>query len=263
MPNLIRCLLVDDHENSLLILRSILEKFPHVRVVGSCHSAVEAQRFVGLVDVDLIFVDVEMQGLSGLELIRAFGPRYHYVIVSAHRQYALEGFELEVVDYLLKTVDEFHVLRALRRYDDVLKLEGKFCQQDAYWKEMSERILPAGTPATSPNIKETGETEHFTILGSSKRHIIRYSAIHFIEAMDDYIKLHTAESGYLHRFTMCKAQKVLEEKGFVRIHKSYIVNKNLVRSFRYNEVALTSGRTLPVGRQYRRCVKQALGSKGQ
>jgi len=196
----LRALLVDDEAPARSELRYLLGAHPEVEVVGEAASAAEALRLAGAVEYDVVFLDVEMPGLTGLEaarLVRERARAPELVFVTAHERYAVDAFAVEAFDYLLKPVDPERLARVVER--------------------LQERSREDARPVQKiPVVAGGGGTE-----------LIHYDAIHFVQADGDYSRVHTYDRAYLCTHSLGELEDTLPS-GFARIHRSYLVNLSKV-----------------------------------
>jgi DNA-binding LytR/AlgR family response regulator len=192
----IRALLVDDEEPARSELRYLLLAHPEVEVVGEAASAAEALNLAGAVVYDVVFLDVEMPGLTGIDaapLVREQAGNPALVFVTAHERYAVEAFAVEAFDYLLKPVDPERLARVIER----LRLRSR---------------RDAAPVQKVPVVGSAGGTE-----------LIAYDAIHYVHADGDYSRVHTYDRSYLCTNSLGELEESLPG-GFARIHRSYLVN---------------------------------------
>jgi two-component system response regulator LytT len=196
----LRALLVDDEAPARSELRYLLGAHPEVEVVGEAASAAEALRLAAAVEYDVVFLDVEMPGLTGLEaarLVRERAGAPELVFVTAHERYAVDAFAVEAFDYLLKPVDPERLARVVER--------------------LQERSREDARPVQKiPVVAAGGGTE-----------LIDYDAIHFVQADGDYSRVHTYDRAYLCTHSLGELEDTLPS-GFARIHRSYLVNLSKV-----------------------------------
>ncbi len=225
----IRCLLVDDEPLALEVLESLLTNIDDVEIVEKCTSGVGAFKILGEQKVDLLFLDIEMPELSGLELIGNLVNPPEVVFVTAHRDYAFEGFEHDVLDFLLKPVSLPRILKTLDRFRN---------------QRLDSLPIPNKSPSPS---KPTYITVHI----NRQSHRVALDDIHYIESFKDYIKIY-AETGILVvREAIGGFEKRLPPDEFLRIHRSYIIPVSRVKAFDATQVDLP-GKTLPLGPHYQR-----------
>lgn len=243
-----RTLLVDDEPHARQRLRILLESHPEIVVVGECSSGAELLDAVRAHEPDLVFLDIEMPGLNGLAAWRQIptGKFPHLIVVTAHANFAVQGFDLSAVDYLLKPVargrleDAVHRLRNHRRAGD-----------DGY-------TAPTGAPASVPAARR------IVLKHDGKFHIVRSDEILWARAEGDFLKVKTDATSHLIRQSLNSFEELLESGKFLRIHRSYIVSLGRVRKFFVVQrsdyaIELTDGTVFRVSRKYLDEVKRALG----
>ena len=218
-----KCMIVDDEPVAVRVLRRHLEKLNHFEVVMASHNAMEAFEYLGKHPIDLILLDIEMPELGGMELLRSLDEAPAVIFVTAHRDFAVEGFELNAVDYLVKPVSFSRLLKALQRFE----------QQSAR--------APA-RPA------EGGDSIYVTV--DRKKRRINLDEVLYIEGLKDYVRICTAGEKIITRETMTQMQQRLPSNRFLRIHRSFIINRAKIETVSYDEISLEK-ETLPVGRTYR------------
>lgn len=231
----LRCLLVDDEPLAHTVLRAYLDRLAEVAIwAGSCYSAVEALAFLRTTPVDVLFLDVNMPGLTGLELIRALPQPPAVVLCTAHATHALDAYELGVVDYLLKPI----------HFERFVKTIGRVQNGTAF----PARYLPVAptalaAPADSIFIKTDAGTER-----------VRFAELLVVEGYGNFVKCHLASGRVLLTAeTMKHMESELPASQFVRAHKSYLVNMMQVDRLSGNCLHL-GNREVPVGNTYRHSV---------
>jgi DNA-binding LytR/AlgR family response regulator len=198
----VRALLVDDEAPARSELRYLLGAHPELEVVGEAATAREAVALAAAVRYDVVFLDVEMPGPSGLDLARVFqqqGRRPLLVFVTAHERYAVDAFAVEAFDYLLKPVDPERLARIV------------------------ERIVAARRPAADP-------VEKIPVVSAGKTELVDYDQICFVQAEGDYSRIHTYDRTYLCTSSLRELEDTLPAARFARIHRSYLVNLAKVAS---------------------------------
>lgn len=235
---MIRSLIVDDEPIACRVLATHLRKIPDVKVVAQCTNALEALGMVREEGVDLVFLDIEMPELTGIGFVEALDRPPHVVFTTAHRDYALHGFELDAVDYLLKPVGFPRLVRAVEKYRRLHPAE----PHDAGGAE----------EATAPvlNIRVNRRTVRVAL-----------SAIRYIESLSDYVVIHTTDDRYTTKERISDLEKQLAPHGVIRIHRSFLVAPRHIEAFTSQEVTV-AGQTLPVSRTYRKQVLARLRDDG-
>jgi len=225
---MIRSLIVDDEPIACRVLATHLNQIPDVAVVTQCTSALEALRLVREETVDLIFLDIEMPALSGIGFVEALDPPPHVIFTTAHRDYALDGFELDAVDYLLKPIGFPRLVRAVEKY---------------------RRLHPANRD----DAREAEGADAQTLNIRVNRRTVRVAlpAIRYIESLSDYVVIHTDSDAHTTKERISDLAEQLAPHGFIRIHRSFLVAPRHVDAFTAQEVQI-GDQTLSISRTYRK-----------
>ncbi|MGI4760538.1 MAG: LytR/AlgR family response regulator transcription factor [Janthinobacterium lividum] len=248
---LIRCLLLDDEPLARQVLRTYAERLPFLQVVGECSNALEAYELLRQQEVELIFCDIEMPQISGLDFLRALPRRPLVILSTAYEQYALAGFELDVVDYLLKPVAFDRFWRALEKVKDQLALQ--------QWKGLPPvppvmPVPPEGLPATPTSVAQ----DFIMVKENGSLVKVPLVSIHYVEGMKDYVKVFTGERRLVIYLTLKKMEEALPIDQFTRVHKSYLVRNAGIQALQGNMLELAVGVQVPVGMQYREALLRVL-----
>jgi DNA-binding LytR/AlgR family response regulator len=222
---MINCIVVDDEPLARQLILSYIDQIPGMQCIGSYPSAVAALTALVEHQVDVIFIDIEMPGLSGLNLIKSLKALPKVVFITAYTDYAVDAFELEATDYLVKPVTFERFLKTVQK-------------------------LGAGksNPAMAMQ-QSTGPTSIF--LKVDRRLVqIDLSVIIYVEGLGDYLKVHTKKQTYVTYMTLGKLEALLTAAAFVRIHRSTIINKNLIQFIEGNFIRINDI-DLPIGLTYK------------
>lgn len=235
-----RCLIVDDEPLAHEVLLKYIGDLPFLQTVGQCYLATEALSFLRTNQVDLIFLDIRMPKLSGLDFLRTLQQRPLVIITSAYEEHALESFDLEVCDYLLKPIRFERFLKAANRALSIFTLQ----QQ------------PSITAIQPP----PSNTEPGSIYIRSDKKLVQFNLneIWYLESLGNYVKIWNEQKYILTPRTLTSFEEQLPAEHFVRIHKSFILNKKFVNYIDGNIIRLRNGKELPLGKNYRHVVKQLL-----
>ena len=228
--NKIKCLIVDDEPIAQRILEGYLSDLHEFELVDKCLNALAARHVLQEKPIDLMFLDIEMPKLKGFSFLKTLLNPPAVIITTAHREYALEGYELDLLDYLLKPVSFERFLKATNRY-----------KKEYLQKKSLDSSLPP-------------EFEFLYVKSERKTLKLRQENIFYIEGMNNYIKIHTAEQVYIVYASLSSTLKKLGRQ-FFRIHNSYIINKNKITAFTKEQIEI-HGATLPIGNTYRNIVKE-------
>lgn len=218
--NRIKCIVVDDEPLAVSLIGSYVEKIPFLELVFSSENPIEALEYIQKNDADLIFLDIQMPELTGINFMKIVGDKMKYILTTAYSEYALEGYEHNVVDYLLKPVsfDRFNksILKARERFP----------------------------------VDETKETGYFFVKSSGQQHRIQFDDIFYIESIRDYVNIKTNMQEYIVLDTL-KSLELQLPKHFMRVHKSFILNINKIKSMGLKKITLSSDHEIPIGESYR------------
>jgi len=230
----IRCMIIDDEPLALEVLENLLNQVEDAEIVASCTSAIKAFELLGHTPVDLLLLDIKMPGMNGLELVESLAHPPAVILVTAHREYAVEGFELNVLDYLMKPVALPRLLKAL----------------DKYRQSRLEPISPAPENQPAP-------VDFLDLRIDRRIHRIHLDEIRYLESLKDYVMVYTDSGKLLVRQTLSSLEEQLPADRFLRIHRSYIVSLERVRAWDSTEVELPK-RQLPIGPTYQQEVVRHL-----
>ena len=222
---------MDDEPMARDVVRRYIQKIPTLKLMGEFGNAIEATIFLQEQSVDMIFLDIKMPQLSGTEFVRSLRNVPKIIFTTAHKEFAHEGFELDVIDYLLKPI----------RFDRFLRAVNKAFPQKQQEIETHGLIVnEESRPATS-----------FIYLRVDRKMIkVLLEDILYIESDKDYVKVFTEKGFIITRQTIASVEAMLSESQFIRIHRSYIVSLNKLRSFTAETVEI-GNKELPIGKLYR------------
>lgn len=219
------CLLVDDEPLAIQLLQKHVQEFDTLQLAGSCTNAVEAMAFLQQYSVDLLFLDIQMPKLTGLEMLKALKNPPAVIITTAYREYAMEGYDLDVIDYLLKPITFIRFSQAI---DKFFRLHRK-----------RESILQDPTKEKTVSIKS-----------GAKTYQLEENEILYVESIRDYVKLHKVDgSSLLLKYKISQLDQELSD-SFIRVHKSFLVNKNKISSYTAAEIEI-GATIIPIGAQYK------------
>lgn len=231
---MMRCLAIDDEKLVRDLLEDNIRNVPYLQLVASCRHAMEAMEVLHREPIDLIFLDIQMPGLNGLQFLRSLPHAPLAILVTAYEQYALEGFDLEVVDYLLKPYSFDRFLRA--------------CNRALERQQLRQGALASAAP---------GADSFFFVNVEYAQVKINVPDIRYIEGLKDYLKIHLASDPkpVLTRMTLKAMEERLAGAPFIRIHKSFLVSIPHVTAVKRDTIYL-GGRELPIGDTYREQVER-------
>ncbi|HVU54270.1 MAG TPA: LytTR family DNA-binding domain-containing protein [Puia sp.] len=248
-PNTIRCLIVDDEPPARDILRRYISEMPMLELAGECGNAMEALNILQHRPVDLLFLDIRMPQLKGTELVKILKNPPKVIFTTAHADYALEGYELDVVDYLLKPI----------QFDRWVKAVSKAFQ--AAWPPtgggMSSPAAP-GPAVTAATSSEGGRKDSFVYFRMDRKMVkVMLQDILYVESMKDYVKVYTSDGIIITKQSISSVEAMLPEQSFIRTHRSYIVNIDRIRSYTHELIEIEKAE-IPIGKLFRNGVRKAL-----
>lgn len=234
------CLIVDDDILSRKVLKRFVDQTDFIEEVVECGSAIEANRYLMENQTDLLFLDVEMPGMTGLELISILRNKPAIVLVSGKRDYAVEAFDNDAIDYLVKPVTYPRFLKAAQKA----------------WEIKQEKTQKAGKEPVAPPA-----LEYIYLKADGQWVKVNLSAIQYVQAMADYVNIYVKEQHDLKRLiihsTMKGVEKKLEGGAFVRVHRSFIINAGNILSYSNDTVAIAD-KQIPIGVTYRHALQLAM-----
>ena len=238
----LRCMIVDDEPLALDVLETFIERLDNLELVCRCSNAMEAYNCLQTHEVDLLFLDIQMPKLTGIDFLKTLANPPKVIFTTAYRDYALEGFELNVVDYLLKPI-------AFERF---LKAVSKVTASDA------ARATPAAAPANAAHTSGPDYKEAFIYLKADKKMVkVMLADILYIESLKDYIRVKTETKEIISYQKISFLEEKLPTDKFLRIHRSFIVALDKIQAF--SATGVDVGKTeIPIGRFYKNEVLQIL-----
>ena len=245
---MIRCLAIDDEPLALQQLATYISKVPFLQLAAQCQSALEARQFLEQDTVDAIFCDINMPDLNGMDFVKSLTVPPLIVFTTAYSEYAVEGFRVNAVDYLLKPFGMQDFQRAALRLKERL--------------ESSTAV--AATALSQPDAPSAAATDDDTIFLKTEYRIVsvRISAIRYVEAMSEYLKVWL--DGEPKPIITLLSMKKMEERlpaNFMRIHRSYIINLRCIQEVNKNRVIMDKDTYLPIGDMYKDAFQHYLDTK--
>jgi two-component system LytT family response regulator len=230
---MLKCIAIDDEPLALELLEDNIRKIPYLQLEGVYSSSIEAIKSLQEHPVDLVFLDIQMPGLTGLQLIQSLSVKPMFILVTAYEKYALDGFDLNVVDYLVKPVSLDRFIKASNKAFELYQLKNK------------------KTPEERP--------AYFFINVDYSQLKVVYSDIMWIEGLKDYIKifLKSSTKPIIARMSIKAMEDQLPQQQFARVQKSYIVSKDYITAIRKNSIFIGNNE-IPVGDNYKEAVEKIL-----
>jgi DNA-binding LytR/AlgR family response regulator len=232
---MIRCIIVEDETLAQQVIQSHLRNIEQLELVGVCNNVTEARKVLDKTEVDLMFLDIQLPGMTGLNFLRSFPESPLVILTTAYAEYALESYEFNVIDYLLKPISLERFTRAINKITC-----GRLLSLTAKEKE--------------------NFYHHIFIKSGSKFFKVDFSEIVYIQSMKDYLKIHTKEHRLVTHQTITDMEKILPGNQFIRVHKSFIVAIPHIKAIYGNTIELGNG-TIPIGNNYKNNVMNLVSRK--
>ena len=233
MSKPITCIIVDDENIARDVIASHLSKIDNINVVAQCKNAIQAFNYINNQAVDSIFLDINMPEISGIAFAKSINKNIKIIFTTAYRDYAVEGFNLQAVDYLLKPISFERLLQAVNRYFEV------------------------HTQQTEVKSLKSTANDFIFVRAERRMQKINFDEIIYIESLSDYIKIHLQNKIIVTRETISAIDAKLPQQDFLRIHRSYIVNLSKIESFTNEEITLKNT-SLTISRSYKKEVLNRL-----
>lgn len=223
MMNTIKCLVIDDEELARTLLKSYIERVDFLELVGSFESPIDAMKILKDAAIDIIFLDIQMPDLKGTEFAKMIDSSTKIVFTTAYSEYALEGFELNALDYLLKPIAFERFLQAVNKF----------------------------------NKEKAAFDDSITVKSGYDLHKLNYDDIHYVESDSEYVYFHTSGKKIMSHQTLKSLEQKLPASTFMRVHRSYIVNMQKVSALKGRDLLIIDAK-IPVSDTYYELVKKSL-----
>jgi two-component system, LytTR family, response regulator len=226
----IRCLLIDDEQHALDILTDYASKVENLELVKATTNAVEAFQIVQKEAIDLVFLDVQMPEITGIQFLKLLGGRCKVILCTAYPEYALEGYDLDVVDYLLKPARFDRFLKAVQKAQNLIEAEG----------------------SDKPTVASVSPDDYIFVKTENKGKLVKVvlGEIRYVEGLGNYLSIYTDTQRIVTLVTMKELEERLPKSLFTRVHKSYIVANAKIQGIDGNQIMVAEGR-IPLGDTYR------------
>ncbi len=226
----IKCIIIEDEPLAVKVLADYITQVPFLQLEGSFKDAILATEWLRTSEVQLMFLDIHLPKLKGMAFLRTLTKKPAVIITTAYNQYAVEGFDLDVTDYLLKPIEFERFLIAVNKVRDT-----------------NDKRQP---------ISETGEVKDFLFLTVQKKKVkILFAEIVYIESQREYIKVVTSKKEFISRMSTHEIEELLPKHIFKRIHRSFIISVNKLESYTAESVEV-NGISIPIGRGYREVIEK-------
>lgn len=242
---MLKCIAIDDEPLALRQLKSYIQKIPYLELAATCNNALEAQQFLASQQVDLIFVDINMPDLSGVEFVRSLVDRPMVIFTTAYSEYAVEGFKLDAVDYLLKPFSFADFSRSAGKANSLYEL-----------RHNQRSATPETTPEALPKDKE-----YISVKADYKVSLVKISDIVYLESEGEYVRMHLSDGTTITTlFRLKNMETALPSEMFMRVHRSYIVNLRCIKGYVRGRVFLSDTEYVPIGENYKESFQQYIDS---
>ena len=241
-----KCIIIDDEPLARMIVKEYLQSYPNIEVVQECNDGFEGVKAIQQLQPDLIFLDIQMPKINGFEMLELIDNPPQVIFTTAFEEYAIKAFETHAADYLLKPFSK-------ERFDKAIQ---KLIIQ--------KQTLPQTQALLETAAQAIAQSNRIVVKDGGKIKIIPIAQIQYLEAADDYVKIHTTEGSFLKKKTMQFFEDSLQQQQYIRIHRSYIVNAQLITRIDPYEkeshlALLSNGIRLPVSKAGYTKLKEVLG----
>ena len=231
----LKCLIVDDEPLAIKLMQRHVEQMPGLELVASFQNPLEAYAFLKNESIDLVFLDIQMPVLTGLDFVKSLQNPPAIIFTTAFRNYAVESYELDVVDYLVKPISFNRFFQAVNKFTNQRNTD---------------------TSKASSSLMEFASPTHIYV-NANKKHIkVNFEEILYVESIKDYVRIHTAENSIMTKDKISEFEKKLSI-DFLRIHRSFIVNTKKITAFTAQDVEIGE-REIPIGGSYKELVYKRL-----
>lgn len=219
------CIIIDDEPIAIRVIQSYVEKLDEFKVVGAFTNALDALKVLHAQSVDLLFLDIQMPGINGMEFFRAINHPPKLIFTTAFRNYAADAFDLDALDYLVKPIPFDRFLKAINKFLD----------------HKSAESIP---------VNKAENNEFIIVKSDKKNHKLKIADILYIESLDDYIKIHLHQKALVCYLRLNAIEEQINNPALIRVHRSFLVNSVHVTAFTHYQVEI-AGKHIPVGRKYK------------
>lgn len=234
---MVKCIAIDDEPLALRQIKSYIERSEQLELVATCRSAAEAQRIVAEQQVDLIFVDINMPDMNGLDFVRSLTNNHYIIFTTAHSEFALEGFKLNAIDYLMKPFSYNEFMKASQKVISLVDLIQR-CH--------------AAESAMVQEENSSSDMDTISVKADYKTQIVKTADIVYLESAGEYVRLHIEGSSTITTlFRLKNMETALPADSFIRVHRSYIVNLRRISSYTKGRIFLDNGDYIPLGENYK------------
>ena len=227
------CLVIEDEPLAAEILQDYIREVADLHLIAACRDVMTASGYLRSHQVDVLFVDIHLPKIKGIDFVKTIQNQYQVILTTAYDHYAIEGYNLNVVDYLLKPIEFSRFLQAVQK-------------------------IKNNAPATAEPIGSTARKDTFHFFNVDKRQVkVNLDDILFIESLKDYVKIHTAQNHLVTKLQIGEFESMLALPNLLRVHKSFIINLDKVTAYSANLIEIGSHQ-IPIGRTYKELIAKYL-----
>lgn len=237
------CITIDDEPLAHKVIKNYCTNLSFLNVVKECYSAFDAMNYLNDNQVDLIFLDINMPKLKGLDFLRTLSDPPLIIVTTAYQEYAIEGYELNILDYLLKPFSFERFLKAINKAQSQKKM------MDSMQKGAQNQVLS--------NTKNINQNDSIFVKGDKKMHQIQLDSILYLESLGSYVKIHLENETITSLDRLTNFENTLPENQFLRIHRSYIIALKKIQTIEGNRLKIT-GIDIPIGNVYKHNLTNAI-----
>jgi DNA-binding LytR/AlgR family response regulator len=233
----LNCLIIEDERLAADVLKDYIREMPGLNLVATSSDVFAASEVLRTQHIDLLFVDIQLPKVNGIDFVKSLKGNYQVIFTTAYHQYAVEGFNVNATDYLLKPIEFSRFLEAVNRVFDRLK------------------------PVTSAEPAASSAERSFHFFNVDKKQVKVFDdEILYIESLKDYVRIHIADKKLTTKFQIGELEELLNKQHFLRVHKSFIVNVQKIAAFGASEIEIGEVH-IPIGRSYKESVEEKLKGK--
>ena len=228
----IRCMVVDDEPLAIKVLENHIMKVPDLELVSTFDNPISAGHFLQNTSIDLLFLDIQMPEVTGIDFIKNTIIKPKVILTTAYREYALEGYELDIIDYLLKPISFLRFYKSINKY----------------------RAFNTATYDKSKTLENEKKIDHIFVNSNKKMIRIEFNNILFIDSIKDYVRIHTTSRIIITKDKISTFVLKLPS-DFLRVHRSYIINTKKIAALTSKDVVLLGDIEIPIGASYKEIIK--------
>lgn len=223
-----RCLIVDDEPLAIEIIENYLDQFEDFQIIDRSNNAIRALKVIEEENIDLLFLDIQMPKITGIDFLRSLKNPPKVIFTTAHINYAIESYEFDVVDYLVKPIPFDRFFKAITKFKSQIK---------------TTKLIPISQ-------KSNTIQKHINVRANKKNYRVVYDDILYVDSIKDYIRIHLADTSLLVKSTLSNFENQLPNNQFIRVHRSYLVNSKVISAHTYNDIEIGTIE-IPIGTSYK------------